>query len=155
MFLRRSVLQERFQTFTICISRINRSVRRIKTKVMSGFNLKAPHVSCIYYLYVSGGLTTMELCEICDEDKGGISRSIESLQRDGYIVKPNCDTKRYKSPLLLTEKGKEVGKFLCEKIDEVLAEASLGLSDEDRNILYKGLGLISKNLETLAEKEDK
>lgn len=122
---------------------------------MSSFNLKAPHVSCIYYLYVTGGLTATELCDMCDEDKGGISRSIESLQNDGYIEKPDGKSKKYKSPLLLTEKGKEVGKFLCEKVDEVLAGSSLGLTDEERECLYKGLNLISKNLEALAEREDK
>ena len=148
-------MQERFQTFTIYISKINRSIRKIKTNVMSSFNLKAPHVSCIYYLYVTGGLTATELCDMCDEDKGGISRSIESLQNDGYIEKPDGKSKKYKSPLLLTEKGKEVGKFLCEKVDEVLAMSSLGLTDEERECLYKGLNLISKNLEALAEREDK
>ena len=144
-------MQERFQTFTIYISKINRSIRRIKSKVMSEFNLKAPHVSCIYYLYITGGLTATELCEICDEDKGGISRSIESLQSDGYIKKSVDSTKRYKSPLTLTEKGNEVGEFLCEKIDKVLLDASQGISDEDRACLYKGLGVISKNLEELAK----
>jgi DNA-binding MarR family transcriptional regulator len=122
---------------------------------MSTFNLKAPHVSCIYYLYVSGGLTATELCEVCDEDKGGISRSIESLQNDGYIIKSLDSVKRYKSPLMLTEKGKQVGEFLCEKIDSVLLEASQGISNEDRACLYKGLGIISKNLEDLAKKQEK
>lgn len=148
------MIQERFQAFTGYIAKINRSIRRIKTKAMSIYNLKVPHVSCIYYLYVSGELTATELCEVCDEDKGGISRSIDRLLEDGYIVKPQVSIKKYKAPLVLTEKGKEVGKYLCETIDQVIAEASSGLSVEERKCFYKALGLISKNLEVLSNRED-
>lgn len=43
-------MQQRFETFTVLIAKISRSIRRIKAEEMSEFHLKGPHVSCLYYL---------------------------------------------------------------------------------------------------------
>ena len=140
-------MQERFQTFTVLISKINRCIRKIKTEEMGEYNLKSPHVSCLYYLYKSESLTAKELCDICAEDKSAISRSIEFLESNGYIV---CDSnlkKRYRSPLTLTEKGFHIANSIAKKIDKILDLASAGLTDEKRIILYESLILISDNLE--------
>ena len=44
-------MQDRFETFTVLIDKVKRCIRRIKTEEMSEYNLKSPHVSCLYYLY--------------------------------------------------------------------------------------------------------
>lgn len=139
-------MEERFQTFTILIAGISRSIRKIKTAEMSEFNLKGPHVSCLYYLYKSGPITAKELCDICAEDKANISRSIRHLEDNGYLVCHSKTAKRYQSPLLLTEKGCQLGKHIADKIDRVLENASAGLDEESRAIFYKSLALIHDNL---------
>ena len=143
---------DRFETFTVLISKISRSIRKIKSKEMAKFNLKSPHVSCLYYLYKNGDLTAKNLCDICDEDKAAISRSIEFLEKNDFIKCESKAEKRYKSPLFLTEKGKEVGNILVEKIDRILDVASAGLKEEDRDIFYRVLFQISKNLEDASKK---
>ena len=70
------MMENRFETFTVLISSISRSIRRLKTEETAEFNLKSPHVSCLYYLLKHGNMTATELCELCDEDKAAISRSI-------------------------------------------------------------------------------
>ena len=60
---------DRFQTFTVLVAKMNRCIRKIKTEEMAEFDLKSPHVSCLYYLYGADSLTATELCEICEEDK--------------------------------------------------------------------------------------
>ena len=79
---------ERFKTFTLLVSNINRSIRKIKNEEMAEFGLKSPHVSCLYYLYTEESLTAKELADICDEDKAALSRSIVALEKLGYIY---CD----------------------------------------------------------------
>ena len=139
-------MRERFKTFTVLIANINRNIRRIKTEVMEEYDLKCPHVSCLYYLYVKGPLTAKELCEICNEDKGAISRSVDYLISES-IIENNTEGKRYKSLLKLTEKGKEVGAYVAEKINEVLDVASVGITDEERTIMYTTLTRINDNLQ--------
>ena len=147
-------MQEGYKTFTVLVAKINRNIRRLKTEVMAKFDLKCPHVSSLYYLYTDGPLTAKQLCEICDEDKGAISRSIDYLEKEGFIDNVGKG-KKYKSPLCLTEKGKEVSIHLVEKIDELFVEASKGVSDDDRKILFDSLLLVSNNLEEMAVHKDK
>ena len=99
-------MQQRFETFTVLIAKISRSIRRIKAEEMSEFHLKGPHVSCLYYLTQLGPLTAGQLCDRCEEDKAAVSRSLEYLEQNGYVTRPD---KRYRSPLTLTEKGQETG----------------------------------------------
>lgn len=56
-------MEERFETFTVLITRISRSIKRIKADEMADFELKGPHVSCLYYLSQQDGMTAAELCE--------------------------------------------------------------------------------------------
>ena len=144
-------MKDRFEKFTVLISRISRCIRRIKTEEVSEFQLKSPHVSCLYYLYKAHSLTAKELADICEEDKANISRSIEYLENNGYLICESNAQKRYKSPLRLTDKGNEIGKIICEKKDRILEEASKGLTEENRIIFYDSLSLINENLEKICK----
>lgn len=143
-------MQHRFETFTVLISGINRSIRRIKTEEMEEFDLKSHHVSCIYYLYMQDALTAKELCDLCEEDKANISRALEYLEKQGYICR-SAAQKRYRSPLSLTEKGREVGKRLADKIDRMLTAASAGLDEQSRETMYRSLDIISRNLQHICD----
>ena len=82
------VVKQRFETFTVLINRISRSIRRIKNQEMAEYNLRSAHVSCLYYLYTNKGATATDLCERCEEDKATISRALDYLENGGYIFYP-------------------------------------------------------------------
>ena len=117
---------------------------------MAAYNLRSSHISCLYYLYSSKGLTATDLCERCEEDKATISRSLGYLESNGYITCESKSAKRYKSLLTLTEKGKEVGKKIADRIDSVFKEISIGLTEEERVSLYRSLSIISGKLEAIS-----
>lgn len=143
----------RFETFTVQIAKIRRNIQKIKSEEMAEFGLKGPHVTCLYYLYKNPEpLTAKQLCDVCDEDKGAISRSIEFLESKGYIDVSSKTEKRYKSPLALTDKGNEIAKIVAEKIDNVVNLASEGLSSIKRREFYDSLILISNNLQQICDK---
>lgn len=144
-------MEERFRAFTLLISKISRYIRKIKAEEMIEFELKTPHVSCLYYLYRGGRMTARELCDICEEDKAAISRSIEQLEESGYVYCETVGKKRYKSPLALTEKGKTVALKIADKIDGFMEKASVGLDEDSRIVLYKSLNLICDNLQKICE----
>ena len=148
-------MDERFKTFTVLMANINRSIRKIKTEEMAEFRLKSPHVSCLYYLYKENALTAKELCDICEEDKANISRTIDYLETNGYLVRQQQDNKKYKNHLALTEKGRNVGERIAEKIDRILNEAGAGICEEERMIMYRSLFQISNNLQKRCNQYDK
>lgn len=145
-------MEERFKTFTVLIVKINRSIHRIKSQEMAKYSLKSPHVSCLYYLYQYGSLTAKELCDICEEDKAAVSRSVEYLEENGYIICDSSAQKRYKAAFSLTDKGREVGEGIAKKIDAVLEVAGDGLSEADRLALYASLEKIDENLSKICKK---
>ena len=142
---------ERFETFTLLVSKLSRSIRKIKSEEMAEVGLKGPHVSCLYYLSQCGGLTASELCERCEEDKAAVSRSLDYLEKNGYVTCAE-GSRRYRSPLGLTEKGAAVCRVLNEKIERVVEAASRGLSDRERQIMYGAMAVISDHLDEIAEK---
>ena len=148
-------MEKRFETFTVLINRISRNIRKIKNQEMAEYNLRSAHISCLYYLYAARGLTATELCERCEEDKATISRALEYLEVNGFVSCDAKNAKRYKSPLLLTEKGTAFGKMISEKIDCVLEEFSVGLTEEERLSFYHGLTTISESLEAVAKNRGK
>lgn len=148
-------MNERFETFTVLINRISRNIRKIKNQEMVEYKLRSVHISCLYYLYRMNGLTATELCERCEEDKATISRALEYLEGNGYLTCESKSSKRYKSPFVLTDKGYDVGKKIADKIDAVLDEISVGLTDEERATFYRSLTIISDSLEMVAAKYSK
>ena len=147
-------MKERFETFTVLIAKINRNIRKIKNREMADYDLRSPHVSCLYYLYTSEGLTATDLCERCEEDKATISRSLDFLEKNRYILCESKSAKRYKSPLVLTDKGAEAGKRIADKISGVLERISTGLTEEERIAFYRSLSIISDGLEGIADRSD-
>jgi DNA-binding MarR family transcriptional regulator len=144
-------MEERFETFTVLINAISRSIHKLKAMEMAEFDLRSSHVSCLYYLYKMKSLTAKELCDICAEDKANISRAVKYLEENGYV---RCDAKhakRYQSPLTLTEKGEEIGERIACKIDRILFCAGDGVSEEDRQIMYRSLAVINENLHRVCQ----
>ncbi len=144
-------MQERFEIFTVLINRISRNIKKIKNQEMAEYNLRSSHVSCLYYIYILNGVTATDLCERCEEDKATISRALDYLDTNGYIIREVESAKRYKSPLLLTDKGLEIGKKITDKINGVLDTISGGLTEEERIAFYRSLSIVSENLETVAK----
>lgn len=140
-------MEERFETFTVLVNRISRNIRKIKNQEMAEYGLRSAHISCLYYLYAEEQLTAKDLCDRCEEDKATISRAIEALEEKGYIVCESKFAKRYKSPLTLTDHGRTVAKTITDKVNFVLNEVCITLSEDARVEFYRCLSIISENLE--------
>ena len=145
-------MKERFETFTVLINRISRNIRKIKNQEMAEYDLRSVHVSCLYFIYKAENITATELCEKCEEDKATISRALDYLEKNEFIACESKSAKRYKSPLILTEKGTLVGKKISDKIDGVLEQISFGLTEQERNEFYRSLTVISQCIESVANK---
>ena len=63
--------------------------------------------------------------------------------------------KRYKSPLYLTDKGVKIGEIIDLKVKDILNVVSNELSTDELITFYKGLNLISGNLEKFCQQYDK
>lgn len=144
-------MQDRFKEFTLLTSKIRRLITKIKAEEMAKYNLKSSHVSCLYYLHSMQPLTAKELCEVCDEDKAAVSRSVEYLEKNGYIQVADSSHGKYKKSFVLTDSGFLIAEYISRRIDSILQNSDNGLTEEQRDILYRGLLVISENLQKIHE----
>lgn len=97
---------QRFEKLVTGITRIYKSVQKIKKNQMHILGLKGTHVMCIHYLSrYPEGLTAASLCQLCNEDKAGISRILADLEQKKLICYEQARNRKYRAKALLTEAG--------------------------------------------------
>lgn len=146
-------MQERFETFTVLINRISRDIRKIKNQEMADYHLRSAHVSCLYYVYSLESVTSAELCEHCEEDKATISRAWTIWRPTAFSCAAPAPSGT-KAPLLLTEKGRDAGKRIAEKIGSILETVSHALTENERIEFYRCLSTISRSLEAIVQNSE-
>ena len=136
--------QARFQAFVTGISVCYKYIQKIKTVEMTEFGLKGAHAMCLFFLHNHPeGLTAAQLSQLCAEDKAAVSRSLATLMDKGYV---EAEEKKYRSRIRLTEQGKKVAVHIDEMIERWVESGGDGLTEQDREIFYNSLELISNNL---------
>ena len=138
-------MEDIFEHFTITILKLNKLVQKIKLYEMHGYDLKAIHVMCSYYLHRNpDGLTASELSKLTLEDKAAISRAIKDMHEKGFV---KYDANKYNAPIVLTDEGIELAKIIERKAADAVKAGSYDFTDEQRLFFYKSLISISENLE--------
>ena len=78
---------------------------------------------------------------------------MDYLETNGFLLR-GTGAKRYKSPLLLTEKGRDAGKRIAEKIGGILETVSHALTEKERIEFYRCLSTISRSLEAIVQNNE-
>ena len=50
--------------------------------------------------------------------------------------------------------GKEVAALIVAKVDRILDLSSVGLTEEERDVVYRGMALIAENLERICNSHE-
>ena len=142
----------RFEQFSAAVASIHRSIQKIERVEMARYGLKGPHAQCLLAMSRHPeGVTSSQLCIICDKDKAAISRTVAELEREGLVERCLKGKNRYRAPLKVTEQGKLAAEHVAERAKLAVEKASEGMTDEQRVTLYKVLDLIAGHLQTICE----
>ena len=137
---------KRFQSFVTGITICYKYIQRIKSMEMTEFGLKGTHVMCLFFLRQNpDGLTASQLCQLSMEDKAAISRTLAILSDKGFIY---SEGKKYRAVIRLTKRGLDVTEQIDALIEQWVGCGGDGLTEEDRDVFYRSLDLISSNLHT-------
>lgn len=139
----------RFEQFSLIISGIHRKLQKIERAEMVKRGYKGAFAQ---YLAVLSrheeGLTSTELCEVCDKDKAAVSRIIAEMEEKGLVQREKKVVRSYRSKITLTEKGKETADFVAKRAEAAVSAVSGSLmSEEDREVFYEILDNLYKNLQ--------
>ncbi len=145
-------MEARYQTFTGLILNISRCIQKIKNCEVSELGLKGKQVQCLFFLHkLEEGVSLTELCDLCDEDKGAMSRSVKELMEKNLVYVDEKSTQKYRNPIKLTAQGQKDAAIIYHKINNMISMGGNGISDTDREVFYKALTKISDNLTAICE----
>ena len=143
---------ERFETFTFSIYEIQRCWNKIASEGMEQFGLKGSYaVYLIAMRRFPEGVTAARLSSLCGRDKADVSRAAAVLESQGLISKETGSGNLYRAKLMLTERGAAVTEEIARKAEYAEKAAGSGLTEDERENLYKSLEIIRQNLRELAK----
>lgn len=146
-------MQERFRDFTLLISNVSRAINKIKNHEMKKYGLKGTQVSCLFYLYgKKQEMTATDICALCEEDKGAISRALKELENKGLITYKNDDNKKkYNSIILLTPSGYDTAEKITNTIAEIIKYDKTYITEKELIQFYGTFNKIYENLKTISD----
>ena len=129
---------ERFSPFVLYIERISKNIKRIADIKMEPYGLRSSHVMCILQLAKNeGGLSSTALADACGVDKAFISRITSELMDKEYIKKDEENAVgKYKTKLILTEKGEEINGVIVNILEECFREVDAKLTPKKLCVFY-------------------
>ena len=143
-------MEARYELLSGSISCMYHDIQKIERMEMAKYGLKGPHAQCLLAMKkYAEGITAARLCEVCDKDKAAISRILSELAEAGMILRENRNGSRYRAMLRLTEQGKAAANAVMEKARLAVELAGKGFGEEEREIFYRVLSIISGNLHKL------
>ena len=143
-------MESRYELLSGCISCMYHDIQRIERMEMAKYGLKGPHAQCLLAMKkYAEGITAARLCEVCDKDKAAISRILSELAEAGMILREDRNGSRYRALLRLTEQGKAAANAVMEKARLAVEVAGKGFGEEEREVFYRVLSIISGNLHKL------
>lgn len=144
-------MTDRFGKFITVISEIDKYWHKVAASVMAEYGMKGPYaIYLITLLKHPDGLNASQLSEICERNKADVSRAINDMESRGLLYKNLMNNSFYRAKLVLTQNGMEAAKRIKLTAERAVDAASSGITDEERDILYKSLAIISDNLKTMS-----
>ena len=142
----------RYELLSSSVSSLYHYIQKIERVEMEKFGLKGPHAQCLLAMSRHPeGITSAQLCGICEKDKAAVSRSLSELEQAGLVLREERNGSRYRAKLLLTERGWEAARNVSRKAHQAVELAGAGLDDEKRDIFYQVLALIAGNVQAISK----
>jgi len=128
------------------------SPRKMKSVVYSqinillkGTDIKSSQIPFILFIGEHEGSSLKDLCMMMGIDKGLVTRVVQTLIKNGYVVNMSQSGRTYK--LSLTQKGKEAFEISTNAIDHVFQDIVEILDEEDAAMMRRITAKINKKLD--------
>lgn len=128
---------------------LSRTAHRMKNDLrpyLGAIGLSPGQPKVLRSLMTREPLSQRQLAQYCDVDPAGISRMLESMERDGLLVRAASATDRRTGEVRLTDKGREVFRAWEEQCSALEERMLQGFSQEERAQLAGFLDRAYRNL---------
>ncbi len=91
------------------------------------------------------GITAIELANLTNRKRSTITKSLQSLEKNGYIERKSSNDKR-KLPIYITSKGKKLNEEILKSIKSIWTDLEEKITEEEKYIVVNLLKKIKANL---------
>lgn len=124
----------------------------IKRKILSAFMEKGYDITfeqwtVLNVLYDEPGLIQSEIAEKTYKDKTNVTRILDVLSKNGYVIRESHEKDRRSSCIYLTDKGKKMFDDLIPCVEFINEQFTKGIMDTELEVLNSILERICKNAE--------
>ena len=141
---------ERYKKFSVLVSEIHRYMLKIQADIMKRYGLSGASARLLLALFHNKELTAAALSKELDKNRAEISRTVADLEERGLVERVKGET-NYRVLLRLTKEGEVAATTITEFTTKAVSYAGSCLSEDERELLYKALDLISENLQTISK----
>ena len=142
----------RYEQFSFIVSVINRQIQKLEREEMVKHGHKGAFAQ---YLMIMRnhpeGVTSAELCELCEKDKAAVSRVVAEMIERGLVVRNTSKDSIYRAKLVLTEEGHRIAECIARRAIEVIAAVGNDLTDKERKQFYSTLDFIADKLQAISK----
>lgn len=131
---------------------VNRTAMAMSRAINANFKrhdipITKEQFSVLVVLWKQDGCSQQHLAEKTYRDKPGITRLIDHLERDGFVVRKHDPHDRRSNLIFLTPKGRSLEKTVVASVHQTLERATQNIPEQDLKHLKQTLNAVYKNLE--------
>ncbi|WP_405289945.1 MarR family winged helix-turn-helix transcriptional regulator [Methanobrevibacter sp.] len=130
---------------------LHKNNRKYLNDSLAEHDLNLLQAMCLLTIEQKNDITQKELTEILYLTKSGITKALNKLQKEGFVIKEKSVNDNRKFILKLTEKGEDIIPILNAINDEW--ERKIGLTDLDDEFIESLKTVTYKSIELNLEKE--
>lgn len=124
----------------------------IKRKILSaflekGYNITFEQWTVLNVLYTEPGLIQSEIAMKTYKDKTNVTRILDVLAKNGYVIRESHGKDRRSSCIYLTDAGRNMFNDLIPCVESINEQFRKGISDKELKLLTSILERICKNAE--------
>ena len=130
---------------------LHKNNRKYLNDSLAEYDLNLLQAMCLLTIEQKNDITQKELTEILYLTKSGITKALNKLQKEGFVIKEKSVNDNRKFILKLTEKGEDIIPILNAINDKW--ERKIGLTDLDDEFIESLKAITYKSIELNLENE--
>ena len=130
---------------------LHKNNRKYLNNSLAEYDLNLLQAMCLLTIEQKNDITQKELTEILYLTKSGITKALNKLQKEGFVIKEKSVNDNRKFILKLTEKGEDIITILNAINDE--KKKKIGLRDFDDEFIESLKAITYKSIELNLENE--
>lgn len=142
-------MTERFERFTMSLSKLNKYIQKLKADGMRQFGLKGVDTLCLLQLSTHLEMKFSQVTERCQMDAALVSRTLKGLVQQGMVERSGQPGK-YNATYRLTMEGEQTWAQIQGMILDIQKDVDQGIDPAELEVFYRVLNQLTANFAALA-----